>query len=62
MQLPDAVTTYNGLVVASVHALCLYIKRYSYPWSYRDLVFHFARPIPELCIITNHMMEMIFGR
>ena len=31
MQLPDETTTYNGLVVALVHALCLYLKRYSYP-------------------------------
>ena len=62
MQLPDETTTYNGLVVALVYALCLYLKRYSYPWRYGDFVFHFAWPIPELSMITNHMMEMIFGR
>ena len=29
LQLPDEITTYNGLVVASVPALCMYLKRYA---------------------------------
>ena len=28
---------------------------------FRSEIFHFARPIPELSIITKHMMEMIYG-
>ena len=31
MQLPDEKATYNGLVIASVPALCLYLKRHAYP-------------------------------
>ena len=58
MQLPDEITTYSGLVVASVPAC----KRYSYPCRYGDLASHFASPIPELSIITNHVVEMIYGR
>ena len=58
VRLADEITTYNGLVVASVFALCLYLKRYSNPCRYGDLVFHFARPIPELFIITNHIVEI----
>ena len=53
VQLTDEITTYNDLVVA----LCLYLKSYAYPCKYGDLVFHFAKPILELSIITNHMME-----
>ena len=59
MKLPDEITTNDSLVVASVPALCLYLKWYSHPCRYRDLVFHFASPIPELSIITKHM---IYGR
>ena len=62
MQLPDEITTFNGLVVASVPAFCVYLKRYPYPCRYGDLMFHFARPIPEVSIITNQMMEMIYAR
>ena len=60
LQLPDEITTYNGLVVASVPALCMYLKRYAYPCRYGDLLYHFARPVPELSIITNHMMDLIY--
>ena len=64
MQLPDEIAIYNGLVGASVPALCLYLKRYDYPWRYGDLFFYFyfARPISELSTVTNHAMEMIYGR
>lgn len=62
LQLPDEITTYNGLVVASVPALCMYLKRFAYPCRYGDLVYHFARPVPEISIITNHIMNLIYGR
>ena len=62
LQLHDEITTYNGLVVASVPALCMFLKRYAYPCRYGNLVYHFARPVPELSIITNHMMDLIYGR
>ena len=52
MQQPDEIITSNGLVVASVPVLRLYLKHYAYPCKYGDLVSHFARPIPELSIIT----------
>ena len=62
LQLPDEITTYNGLVVASVPALCMYLKRFAYPCRYGDLVYHFARPVPEISIITNHIMDLIYDR
>ena len=62
LQLPDEITTDNGLVVASVPALCMHLKRYAYPCRYEDLLCHFARPVPELSIIRNHMMDLIYGR
>ena len=61
MQLPDEITPYSGLVVTSIPALCLYLKCYSYPCRYGDLVRHFARPILELSITSDHMVEMIYG-
>ena len=62
MQLLVEITSSNRLVVASVPALCLDLKRYSYRYRYGNLVFDFKRPIPELSIITNHRMEMIYDR
>ena len=62
LQLPDEIVTYNGLVVGSTPTLCIYLKRFTYPCRYGDMVSHFARPVPELCIITNHMIDWIYNR
>ena len=62
LQLPDEFVTYNGLIVESIPALCICLKRVSYPCCYSDMVFHFARPVPEICIITYHMIDWIYNR
>ena len=62
LELPDEFVTYNGLIFESILALCIYLKRSSYPCRYSDMVFHFARPVPEICIITNHMIDWIYNR
>ena len=63
LQLPDEIVTYNGLVVGSIPALCIYLKRFTYPCRYgRDIVAPFARPVPELCTITNHTIDWIYNR
>lgn len=62
LQLPDEFVTYNGLIVESSPALCIYLKRFSYPCRYSDMAFHFARPVPEICIITNQMIDWIYNR
>ena len=54
--------TYNGLAVGSIPALCIYLKRFTYPCRYEDMVSHFARPVLELCIITNHMIDWVYNR
>ena len=62
LQLPDEIVTYNGLVAGSIPALYIYLKRFTYPCRYEYMVSHFARPVPELCIITNHMIDWIYKR
>ena len=61
LQLPDEIVTYNSLVVGSAPALCIYLKRFMYPCHYGNMVSHFARPVLELCIITNHMIDWIYN-
>ena len=62
VQLADEFVTYNGLIVESIPALCIYLKRFSYPCRYSDMVSHFARPVPEICIVTNHIIDWIYNR
>ena len=33
-----------------------------YPCRYGDMVSHFATPVPDVCIITNPMIDWIYSR
>ena len=62
LDLPDEIECYNGLVVDKVEALAMYLKRFSYPCRYADMVPLFSRPIPQICMITNKVMNFIYDR
>ena len=40
--------------------LCMLLKRFSYPCRYLDMAHRFARPVPEISMITNIVMDHIF--
>ena len=40
----------------------MYLKPFAYPCRYGYLVYHVARSVPEISIITNHIMDLIYGR
>ena len=62
LQLPDQFVMYNGFIVESIPALCIYLKRFSYPCRYSAMGFQFTTPVPEICIITNHTTDWIYNR
>ena len=61
-RLPEMVRCYNGIVIDSVEALCICLKRYAYPCRYADLIPRFGRPVPQLCMAANVITDMIFDR
>lgn len=60
LRLPEEITFYNGIIVQSIPALCMLLKRLAYPCRYSDLIPRFARPVPQISIITNHMLDTIY--
>ena len=40
--------------------LCVLLKRFAYPCRFADMVARFWRPVPQLCMITNRMMDCVF--
>ena len=36
------------------------LRRFSYPCRYSDMISGFGRPVPELCMITNEVIDYIF--
>ena len=41
--------------------LCLLLRRLAYPCRYSDLIHRFGLPVPEICMITNHVMEIVYS-
>ena len=60
--LPKVIRCYNGVVIDSVEALCICLKRYAYPCRYADLIPRCSRPVPQLCMAANAITEMIYNR
>ena len=60
MNIPEMFTCYNGVTVTGIEGLYILLKRYSYPNRYLDLIPRFGRPVPQLCMIANHVMNFIY--
>jgi len=60
LNLPDRIVCYNGVNVDRTEAFCIFLKRFAYPCRYVDLIPRFARPEPQLCMISNAVMHSIY--
>lgn len=47
-------------VCPGLEGLCLLLKRLTYPCRYSDLIHRFGRPVPELCMITNRVLDWVY--
>ena len=57
---PETFTCYNGLTVDGTEALCIFLKRFAYPCRYLDMILRFARPMPQLCMTSNMVMDYLY--
>ena len=62
LQLPDKFKCQNGVVVYPIESLFVLLKRFAYPCRYVDLIPRFGRPISQLCMVTNLVVDHIFER
>jgi len=56
LQIPAVIRCEQRTVCDGVEALCMLLKRLSYPCRYSDMIHRFGRPVPE--IITNTVMVL----
>ena len=61
LNMPDEIVCYNGTVYEKYEALCILLKRYAYPCRFLDMVPvpRFARPMPQLCMVTQKVTDII---
>ncbi|KAK2569660.1 hypothetical protein P5673_005492 [Acropora cervicornis] len=62
LDLPHKITCPNRFSVYSDEALCLLLRRFAYPCRYEDLVSRFGRPVPQLSMVVNEMMDFPYTR
>ena len=50
---------YNSVNADRTEAFCVFLKKFAYPCRYVDLIPRFARPEPQLCMMSNAVMNSI---
>ena len=60
LRVPAELTCYNGLKDDPVEAMCIFLKRFAYPYRYSELIPRFAKLEPQLCMIANQMTSVIY--
>ena len=62
LHLPETFNCSNGVLVESIEALCIFLKWYTNQCRYNDFVPRFGRPVAQLCMITNLVVDYLLGR
>ena len=57
ISIPSELTFQNGLKVNAIEAMCVFFEALCW---YVDLIPRFSRPQPQLCMIANKMMVIIY--
>lgn len=60
LQIPDSFTCYQRTVSSGMEALCILLRRLSYPCRYSDIIPRFGRPVPVLSMISNQVLDYIY--
>ena len=61
LQIPAIIRSQQRTTCNGIEGLCMLVKRFSYPCRYSDMIYRFGRPVPELCMIVNTLMDCIFN-
>ncbi|XP_031570409.1 uncharacterized protein LOC116304769 [Actinia tenebrosa] len=58
--LPDAFSCEQRSLAEGTEGLCIVLKRLAYPCRYSDMIHRFGRPVPEISMICNHVIDWIY--
>lgn len=62
LQIPEMFRCYQGTVCEGMEGLCILLRRFAYPCRYGDLIAMFGRSVPEICMISNTVLDWIYER
>ena len=61
LRIPDNFYCQQRSVSEGIEGLCMLLRRLSYPCRYGDMLPRFARPVPVLSMVTNTVLDYIYG-
>ena len=61
LRIPDDFVCNNNLHVNGVEALCVLLRRFSYPIRFGDMVPKFGRPEPQLSMIAGDITNFVYN-
>ena len=60
LRIPGYLVCSQGTICGGIEGLCILLWRLAYPCRYSDLVQRFGRPVPELSMISNTVLNYIY--
>ena len=60
LHLPERFRCSQRTVADRMEGLCMLLRRMSYPCRYADMIPLFGRPVPELSMITNTVIDYLY--
>ena len=60
LQIPNEVKCPQRTPCPGLAALCILLNHLAYLCRYFDMIQRFGRPVPELCMISNQIIDLIF--
>ena len=61
LDIPGTFFCHQGTTAPGIEGLCLVLRRLTYPCRYSDLIPRFGRPVPELSMIYNIVLDYIYN-
>ena len=58
--LSDEIKCKEGTICDSTEGLCIVLKQLAYPCHYSDLISIYGRPVPEISMISNTVIDFTF--
>ena len=61
LDIPETFVCHQGTTAPGIEGLCVLLRRLTYPCRYSDLIPRFGRPVPELSMIYNIVLDYIYS-
>ena len=61
LNIPDEIVFYNQSKFDGREAFCIFLKRFAYPCRYSDIIERRGHFVPELCLMSNAILNKIFN-